>query len=163
MNLGQALGVTPLLPTPSVADGTEAVQRATGGPDPVPEPQDLLAELREHPTEGDPLLPPETPLAGGPGGADGSESPWGPYAAAIHRWEQVLGRPAPSPTKPGRNGSPKLNPAFVEFMMGAPAGWITDVPGVTDTEALRMAGNGVVRQQAEAALRLTLNRLGAVA
>ena len=43
--------------------------------------------------------------------------------------------------------------------MGAPTGWITDVPGVTDNEALRMAGNGVVRQQAEAALRLMLNRM----
>ena len=37
-------------------------------------------------------------------------------------------------------------------MMGAPPGWITDTPGVTRNEALRMAGNGVVRQQALAAL-----------
>ena len=119
-----------------------------------------LAERRPgEPSDAVRLLPPETPLAGGPGGADGSESPWGPYAAAIHRWEQVLGRPAPSPTKPGRNGSPKLNPAFAEFMMGAPTGWITNTPGVTDNEALRMAGNGVVRQQAVAALRLMLNRM----
>lgn len=51
-----------------------------------------------------------------------------------------------------------MNPAFVEFMMGAPPGWITDTPGVTDNEALRMAGNGVVRQQAAAALRRMLNR-----
>lgn len=83
---------------------------------------------------------------------------WGSYAAAIARWEAING-PAPAPTKPGRNGRPKLNPAFAEWLMGAPAGWITDVPGVTDTEALRMAGNGVVRQQAVAALRLMLNRM----
>ena len=43
-------------------------------------------------------------------------------------------------------------------MMGAPAGWITDTPGVTDNEALHMAGNGVVQQQAEVALRTMLNR-----
>ena len=83
---------------------------------------------------------------------------WGKYADAIHRWE-ILTRPAPPATKPGRTGRPKLNPAFAEWMMGAPAGWTTDTPGVTDTEALRMAGNGVVRQQAVAALRLMLNRM----
>ena len=83
---------------------------------------------------------------------------WGRYAAAIARWEAIVG-PAPAPTKPGRNGRPKLNPAFAEWMMGAPAGWITNTPRVTDTEAVRMAGNGVVRQQAVAALRLMLNRM----
>ena len=77
---------------------------------------------------------------------------WGKYAAAIAQWEAIHG-PAPVPTKPGRNGRPKLNPAFAEWMMGAPAGWITDTPGVTDNEALKMAGNGVVEQQAFAAIR----------
>jgi len=79
-------------------------------------------------------------------------------AAAIARWEAIHG-PAPAPTKPGRNGRPKLNPAFACWMMGAPPGWITDVPGVTDNEALKMAGNGVVEQQAYAALRLMLERM----
>ena len=46
----------------------------------------------------------------------------------------------------------RLNPEFASWMMGAPPGWITDVPGVTRNETLRMAGNGVVRQQARAAL-----------
>ncbi len=91
-----------------------------------------------------------------------TQQAWGPYTAAIARWEAING-PAPASTKPGHNGRPKLNPAFAEWMIGAPAGWITDVPGVTDSEALRMAGNGVVRQQAEAALRLMLNRMGAAA
>jgi len=86
-------------------------------------------------------------------------SQWGKYAAAVARWEAIHG-PAPAPTKPGRTGRPKLNPAFAEWMMGAPAGWITDTPGVTDNEALRMAGNGVVQQQAEAAMRLMLHRAG---
>lgn len=82
---------------------------------------------------------------------------WGPYAAAIARWEAIHG-PAPSPTKLGKKGRPKLNPAFAEWMMGAAPGWITDVPGVTDNEALRMAGNGVVQQQAETALRIMADR-----
>ena len=99
-----------------------------------------------------------TPSAGHERRGIATHNAWGPYAAAIARWEAIVG-PAPAPTKPGRNGRPKLNPAFAEWMMGAPAGWITDVPGVTDTEALRMAGNGVVRQQAVAALRLMLNRM----
>jgi DNA (cytosine-5)-methyltransferase 1 len=41
--------------------------------------------------------------------------------------------------------------------MGLPDGWITDVPGVTRNEALKLAGNGVVPQQAEAALRFLLS------
>jgi DNA (cytosine-5)-methyltransferase 1 len=38
-------------------------------------------------------------------------------------------------------------------MMGMPEGWITAVPGVTRNIALKAAGNGVVPQQAYAALR----------
>ena len=87
---------------------------------------------------------------------------WGDYAAAIARHEQALGRPAPAPTEPAakplnRHGNPRVNPRlsarFVEFMMMLPAGWITDVPGVTRTEALRMLGNGVCPPQCVAALR----------
>jgi DNA (cytosine-5)-methyltransferase 1 len=37
-------------------------------------------------------------------------------------------------------------------MMGLPAGWVTDVPGVTRNDALRLLGNGVVPQQAAAAV-----------
>jgi DNA (cytosine-5)-methyltransferase 1 len=36
-------------------------------------------------------------------------------------------------------------------MMGLPAGWITDVPGITDNAALKALGNGVVWQAAAAA------------
>ncbi len=77
---------------------------------------------------------------------------WGKYWRAIERWESVVG-PAPAPTILGRAGRPKLNPAFAEWMMGLPAGWVTDTPGVTDNQALRMLGNGVVPQQGIAALR----------
>jgi DNA (cytosine-5)-methyltransferase 1 len=40
--------------------------------------------------------------------------------------------------------------------MGLPAGWVTDVPGITRNEQLKALGNGVVPQQAAAALRLLL-------
>lgn len=86
---------------------------------------------------------------GGPADVD-----FGPYAAAVRRWEHVLGRPAPAPTEPGRNGS-RLSPAFVEFLMGLPEGWVTgvDIPRNAQLKAL---GNGVVPQQAALALRLIL-------
>ena len=80
------------------------------------------------------------------------QTPWGQYAPAIARQEQAFGYPAPSPTEPGKNGRPRLSAEFASWMMGAPPGWITDTPGVTRNEALRMAGNGVVQQQALAAL-----------
>jgi DNA (cytosine-5)-methyltransferase 1 len=79
---------------------------------------------------------------------------WGKYAEAVARWE-TLTRPAPAPTEPGRNG-PRLATAFSEWMMGLPAGWVTDVPGITRNDALRALGNGVVPQQAEAALATML-------
>lgn len=72
---------------------------------------------------------------------------WGAYAPAVHRWERVLGRPAPAPTHPSKTGKPQLSPVFVEWMMGLPEGWVTDV-GITRSQQLRALGNGVVPQQA---------------
>src|SRR5690606_36819961 len=70
------------------------------------------------------------------------EQRFGQYADAIARWEKVLGREAPSPTEPtGRNGAHRLSPKFTEWMMGLPAGWITDVPDITRNEALKASGN----------------------
>lgn len=40
--------------------------------------------------------------------------------------------------------------------MGLPAGWVTDVPGITRSEALTALGNGVVPQQATAAIQQIL-------
>lgn len=81
---------------------------------------------------------------------------WGAYEPAIRRWEAVIGRPAPDPTEPGRNGRPRLAPAFVEWMMGLDAGHVTDVPGLSRNAQLKALGNGVVPQQAALALRLLL-------
>lgn len=78
---------------------------------------------------------------------------FGQYASAIARWEAVLGRPAPAPTEPtGKRGAHRLSPRFVEWLMGLPDGWVTK----TDTsrnEQLKALGNGVVPQQAAAAVR----------
>lgn len=72
-----------------------------------------------------------------------TDSRFGPYAAAVRRQEAWHG-PAPDPTTDGR-----LNPAFVEWMMGYPAGWVTDVLDSRNA-ALRCLGNAVVPQVAEA-------------
>jgi DNA (cytosine-5)-methyltransferase 1 len=42
-------------------------------------------------------------------------------------------------------------------MMGLSSGWVTDVPNLTRSDQLRMLGNGVVPQQAHAALCWLLN------
>jgi DNA (cytosine-5)-methyltransferase 1 len=75
---------------------------------------------------------------------------WGRYSAAIRRWERVIGRHAPVPL----SGPREENASFLEWMMGLPAGWVTDVPGLTRNAQLKALGNGVVPQQALAALRV---------
>ena len=47
----------------------------------------------------------------------------------------------------------KLNAVFVEYMMGLPTGWVTDLP-LSRAQQLKMLGNGVVPQQAYYALEL---------
>ncbi|WP_280377317.1 hypothetical protein [Nocardia wallacei] len=78
---------------------------------------------------------------------DGSPD-WGRYRAAIER-QQHLSRPAPLPTERNSRGNRCLSPAFVEWMMFWPAGWVTD-PALTLTRAqrLKILGNGVVPPQA---------------
>lgn len=82
------------------------------------------------------------------GGARGLD--WGPYAPAIHRWEQLRG-PAPAPTELTAKGKHRLSALFCEWMMGLPAGWVTDID-ISRNEQLKALGNGVVPQQAAAAL-----------
>ena len=45
-------------------------------------------------------------------------------------------------------------------MMGLDDGWITDTPGLSRNDQLKMAGNGVVQQQAAAALNHMLTTNG---
>ena len=73
---------------------------------------------------------------------------WNDYEFAIRRWEQILGREAPKPTN-----DKGIEPAFVEWMMGLPEGWVTG-HGLGRTAELKMLGNGVVPMQGELALRL---------
>jgi DNA (cytosine-5)-methyltransferase 1 len=68
------------------------------------------------------------------------------YGPAIRRWEQVLGRPAPAPTAPDARGNLRLSPRFVEWLMGYPAGWVTDLD-MPRPEQIKRLGNGVVPQQ----------------
>jgi DNA (cytosine-5)-methyltransferase 1 len=96
---------------------------------------------------------------GGPGAPSRGTSDWGRFDPAIRRWEHVLGRRAPWATD-DRN---RLSPAFVEWLMGLPAGHVTDVPGMTRTQQLKALGNGVVPQQAAAAIRLLHARATATA
>lgn len=95
-------------------------------------------------------------LERGLGPAGGGSPDWGRFAPAVARWEAVTGRRAPWATD-DRN---RLSPAFVEWLMGLPAGHVTDVPGLTRTQQLKALGNGVVPQQAEAAIRLLASRAG---
>jgi len=85
------------------------------------------------------------------------ELSWGKFEPVICRWEQVVGRPAPEPTKPdGTDGAHRLSSSFTEWMMGLPDGWITDV-GLTRQQELKACGNGVVPQQAALALKILLD------
>ena len=92
---------------------------------------------------------------------------WGKFEPAIRRWEEILGRKAPEPTKPdGKEGTHRLAAEFVEWMMGLPEGWVTDPElGLKRNDQLKALGNGVVPQQAKLALELliddeVLERLG---
>jgi DNA (cytosine-5)-methyltransferase 1 len=99
--------------------------------------------------------PPETPPSCGC-------ALWGMYGPAIHRWELVLGRVAPPPTEPGKEGKPRLSPRAVEWMMGLPEFHVTDPKlKLTRAQQLKLCGNGVVPAQAEKALRQLVQTVGA--
>lgn len=78
---------------------------------------------------------------------------WGRFGEAIRRWEVTTGRAAPHPTERGVRGQARLSPRLSEWLMGLPPGWVTDL-GLPYTAQHRALGNGVVPQQATAALRL---------
>lgn len=76
---------------------------------------------------------------------------WHTYRPAIQRWELALARPAPPPTDLNKHGRPRVNVAFVEWMMGWPEGWVTDT-ATSRLDQLWILGNGVVPQQAKLAI-----------
>ena len=77
---------------------------------------------------------------------------WGEYASAVHRWEQVIGRPAPYPVDEHRC----LLGSLPEWLMGLSEGWLTGVEGLSRSDHLRLAGGGVNPLQGELALCLLL-------
>jgi DNA (cytosine-5)-methyltransferase 1 len=94
---------------------------------------------------------PDLAVSGNQPAAPAAAVEWAAYEPAIRGWEAILGRPAPLPTETGTRGQPRLSARFVEWMMGLPAGWVTDLP-LTRAAQIRLLGNGVVPQQAIAAL-----------
>jgi DNA (cytosine-5)-methyltransferase 1 len=83
------------------------------------------------------------------GGGESAAARWGRFTPAIRRWEHVTGRAAPGAT----DLRGRLSATFVEWLMGLPDGHVTAVPGLTRTQQLRALGNGVVPQQALAAVQ----------
>ena len=77
---------------------------------------------------------------------------WGDYEPAIRRWETVIDRFAPHPAH--KKG---VNTDFVEWLMGLPEGYVTDI-GLSRKAQLKILGNGVVPQQAALALQLLAER-----
>jgi len=81
------------------------------------------------------------------------------YGPAIGRWEAVLNRRVPEDlTYHHENGSIKVSPEFIEWMMGVPPRWVTGVD-LSYTRKLELLGNGVVPQQAERAYAILLERV----
>jgi DNA (cytosine-5)-methyltransferase 1 len=86
-------------------------------------------------------------------------SDWGKYTPVIQRWELVVNRSAPAPTIV-HNDKQRLNPVFVEWMMGLEEGHVTG-HGLSFAQELKMLGNGVVPQQARAAVAQLMERIPA--
>lgn len=92
-------------------------------------------------------------------GADDAARRFGPYTEAVRRWE-ALTRAAPAPTEPSpRSARQRLSAEFVEWLMGLEAGWVTSPElGLSRRQQLRLLGNGIVPQQAAAAVGALLGR-----
>lgn len=154
-----------LLPTPRASDGEK------GGPGQRGSSGDLMLPSAVA------LLPTPTATAYGSNQSDSDGAAvrpsldtlarelvdWGRYEPAIRRHEAAFGRSVPMPVQPSGKGTPQLAPVFSEWMMGLPAGHVTDpaiwegmlnAKGKPATKAairsaqLRALGNGVVPLQA---------------
>ena len=144
------------LPTPTARDYKGRNQRGdatclTGALDMLPTPRasdGTNGGPNQRGSSGDLMLPSAV-----------QPSRWGQYADAVARHARLVGRVAPDPTEKGPKGGDRLAARFVEWMMGLPAGWVTGC-GLTRTEALKALGNGVVPQQAAAALHVMRRAAG---
>jgi DNA (cytosine-5)-methyltransferase 1 len=149
-----------LLPTPTahLGEGGEAKNLVLDGtvwrrPSGVHASQDLRNTVRLLPTPctmdpSENMTPEEFDIR--LGRCVWNEERWGRYAEAIARWEQVMGL-APEPTT---GEKPRLNPDFVEWMMGYRSGWTFG----TRTQRLKQLGNSVVPPQGEYAIKRLLEQ-----
>ncbi len=78
---------------------------------------------------------------------------WGRYADAIARWEHITGRPAPAPALLNDADGPRPAPAFEEWLMSLPTGWVTGTDQLTQNQQITALGNGVLPLHAVAVLR----------
>lgn len=87
---------------------------------------------------------------------------WGQAAPRILTWAMVTGHLPPLITEEA--DAPSVHPRFpeikaqtsaemIEWLMGLPPGWVTQVPGLRRTQMIKMLGNGVVPLQAAAAIK----------
>jgi DNA (cytosine-5)-methyltransferase 1 len=162
---GRADAPLKLLPTPIVSDGTGGSKNIANS-DFSPQVRDI-AKLLPTPRASRGASGTETMYALGAerddeGDRQGNvvgETQWGEYEPVVRRWEAIT-RPAPAPTlADGKNGNHRLAAVFPEWMMGYRAGWVTDVIG--RNPAIKACGNGVVPQQAHAALGVVWPRVRA--
>jgi hypothetical protein len=164
VTLAQVFHKTGLFPTPMASEGTKAPAQQTS----ATKSKTGQVWLSNVAKDLEPLL--GTPRANAAASSskqvelgapksrleDQVHTEWGKFEPAIRRWETILGRPAPEPTKPdGKDNNHRLSSKFTEWMMGLPDGWITR-HDLKRNDELKLAGNGVVPQQAELALRLLL-------
>lgn len=150
--------VAQLLPTPRVSDsnggGSTVTEAPTSEP---PSVSSLLPTPTANLATNGGTQHPAKRRAGGASAVDCGcdRAPWGRYATAIHRWEQVTGRAAPAPV----DERGRLAPVFVEWMQGLNKGHVTAVPGLTRSQMLRALGNGVMPQQGTTAIHILLDRM----
>ena len=83
---------------------------------------------------------------------------WGDTAPAILTWAMLTGRTPPPIVGDRADYRAETTTEFVEWMMGLPEGWVTDVPGLSRNQQLKALGNGVVPQAAATALQDLLTR-----
>jgi DNA (cytosine-5)-methyltransferase 1 len=80
---------------------------------------------------------------------------WGRYTGAIQQWETITGAASPNPL----DDRGRINPELTEWMMGYPAGWVTDPAiGLTRAQQLKACGNAVQPQTAALALDVLTRR-----
>ena len=143
-----------LMPTPRTSDSNGAGAHGTGGPDL----RTVVGQLLPTPTARD--WKDGAPCANVPENALLGRAVWGDfgrYQAAVDRWAAIHGAP-PAPT----DDRARLNPQFVEWMLGYPAGWVTDPElGLSRTAHLRALGNSVQPQAGAVAYRELLARAAA--